>query len=629
MLRDAKFQFLLFVSILTVTLEGFSLAGIHLPPPYALPFFIFLSVAIGHQTIIHGFQALLSFNLRKIELLMMIAVLGAFFLKKYEEAAVVISLYTLAEKLEDIGIARSRSAFNELIGKIPRSISIKGVPDPLPIDQVEVGDIMLIKPGSLFPLDGNVIHGFSIVDESTITGEPLPQDKHIGDTVFAGTQNLQGYLEVEVTKNEKSSTLTRIRELTFQAAQKKAQSQTFIETFASYYTPGVILIALLLLFAPFPFLPSEFDHRLLEALSLLVIACPCALVISTPISIYSAIGNASANGLLIKGGRYLENMGKIKAIALDKTRTLTVGRPEVTDIIPFDSGSKESLLSCAAGLGLLSEHPLSQSIVNAAQAEQCTLHTFENFESFAGKGLKADCLVCRDSHHCLGKLEFILEEHTVPAKVIQKIEELQSEGKTVVVLSTHHEIEGLIAFADSLRSDSTSLIKELNSLKIHPILLSGDHEVSAKVVAQKLNIKEYYGDLLPEEKANQIQRLLTKHGPVAMVGDGINDAPALAMSSAGISMSTLGTDIALESASIILLNDRLESIPNLIRLARRTNRLIQFNTFLAIAIKMAFILLAIYGMSNLVLAILGDLGVTLFVIVNSLRLTNHPFEGGV
>lgn len=626
MLHDARFRFLLFACTLTIALEIFSLAGIQLQPPFAFPFFLILIIGIGHTTIIRGFQALAALNFKKIELLMLIAVCGAFYLEKYEEAAVVIVLYTLAEKLEDLGIEKSRSAFEALLKQMPNSVSIKGIPQPIPIQEVSLGDIMQIKPGSLMPLDGNVIHGFSTVDESTMTGEPIPKDKHIGDPVFAGTLNIQGYLEVEVTKTERVTTLAKIQEMTFQASQTKAKAQTFIETFASYYTPAVILISLLILFAPFSFLPSQFDLRLLEALSLLVIACPCALVISTPISIYSAIGNASSNGILVKGGVYLENMGKVRSIAFDKTRTLTVGRPQVTDIIPFGNSTKENLLSCAAGLGLLSEHPISQGIVNAAQAEEFTPHQFENFESFAGKGVKADCLICNNTHHCLGKLEFILEEHTVPQSVLDKIDLLQAEGKTVVVLTTHHETEGIIAFADEIRPESKPLINDLLQMNIHPVLLTGDHALAAKAISKELGINEYYANLLPDEKAQELQLLLQKYQYVSMVGDGVNDAPTLALSSAGISMAGLSTDIAVENASIIILNDRLDSIPKLINLARRTNRMIRFNTFWAIAIKLAFIALAINGMSNLVLAMLGDVGVTFFVIFNSLRLTKHKFK---
>lgn len=625
MLRDPKFRFLIIACLLAISLEAFSLAGMQLPDPYALPFFLALTIGIGYQTILRGFEALIHLNFKKIELLMLIAVCGAFFLKKYEEAAVVIVLFTLAEKLEDLGIAKSRSAFDALLKQMPKMVSVKGMPDLIPVGDVNVSDIMLIRPGSILPLDGNVIRGFSTVDESTMTGEPIPQDKHVGDPVFAGTLNIQGYLEVEVTKTEHATTLAKIYELTFEATHHKAKSQTFIETFASYYTPGVILIAFLLLFIPFPFLANSFELRLLEALSILVIACPCALVISTPISIYSALGNASSNGILIKGGRYLENMGNVKAIAFDKTRTLTVGQPKITDILPLGSATRESLLSCAAGLGLLSEHPLSQGIVTEAEAQHVIPHPHENFENIAGKGVRANCLVCRNSHHCLGKLEFILEEHTVPPEVLEKVEALQSQGKTVVILSSHQEIEGIIAFADAIRPESSALIKDLHQLGIHSILLTGDHEEAAKAIAKELQIKEYYADLLPDEKAQQVQHLLQKYQCVSMVGDGVNDAPALALSSAGISMSTLGTDAAVESSSIVLLNDRLESIPKLIKLARRTNNLIKFNTFWAIAVKLTFILLAVNGMSNLVLAMVGDVGVTLFVIFNSLRLMKHRF----
>lgn len=622
MLRDSKFLWLLFATLVVGILEFLALAGIRLPPGIEQPFFFLFIVAIGYETLWHGFTALITLNFKSINALMLIAVAGAWYLEKYEEAAVVIVLYTLAEKLEEIGIEKSQSALNTLIQKMPKFALLKDRDEPVPIEEIKVGDIVIIKPAEMIPLDGKVIKGTSYVDESTITGEPIPQDKFEGDEVYAGTLNKHGYLEVKATKTAQNTTFAKIQELTYQASQVKAPTQRFIETFSEYYTPFVILLAFLWISVPTLIFGYPLDPWLARGLSLIVIACPCALVISTPVSIFSAIGNASKQGALIKGGKYLEAIGQIKAIALDKTRTLTFGRPIVSDLIPYGANSKEHLLQCAAGIEIFSEHPLGQSIVDAAKKDNLTLHEVENFKSFAGKGAQADCLICSNKHHCLGKLGFILEEHHVPQLILDEIEMLQKQGKTPVVLATHHEIEGVIALTDELRPESQALVTGLLKLGITPVLLTGDHLYSAQAVADELGIREVYAEMLPENKAQMIQKLIDRYQKVAMVGDGVNDAPALAFANVGISIGTLGSDTAIEAASIIILHDRLDVIPYLVKLGKKTLQTIRMNIGLAISIKAIFIILALMGMSNLALAIFADVGVTLIVILISLRLMN-------
>jgi Cd2+/Zn2+-exporting ATPase len=485
---------------------------------------------------------------------------------------------------------------------------------------VKIGDIIVIKPGGMVPLDGVVQAGNSYVDESAVTGEPLAKDKRKEDAIFAGTLNKTGILEIVVTKVASDSTIERIREMTFTATQHKAKTQKFIEKFSTYYTPSLLLLAVFWMFFSWFVLHIPFDRAFSAALVLLVISCPCALVISTPISIFSAIGNASSSGALIKGGKYLEIIGQIKAIALDKTRTLTYGEPIVTDVIPFGKSSREVLLSCAAGIEAFSEHPLAQSIVEAAKQEDLELHEIKNFESVFGKGAKAECLICDDQQHLIGKLQFILEEHKVPQEIVQQVEYYQNQGKTVIVVSTPKEVEGIIVVQDMIRSDSRALVTELQALGVQPVMLTGDHENVARAVAKKVGIQDVRANLLPQDKLKEIKDLSNHYGMTAMFGDGVNDAPALAFSSVGISMSALGNDTALEAASIILLNNHLKLIPFLIQLGRKTLRTIQFNTGFAIAIKFLFIGLALLGKTNLAIAIFADVGVTLLVIVNSLRL---------
>jgi Cd2+/Zn2+-exporting ATPase len=620
MLHDSKLIWLVSICLLVVGLEFLALADIRLPTTIAIPFFIAIITVIGHETLKHAFQALLKLNFKSINLLMLIAVCGAFYLGKYEEAAIIIVLYTLAEKLEDIGIEKSQAALDSLLEKMPKTAIVKGLESPVDIDKVAVDSIVVIKPAEMIPLDGTVVFGTSYVDESTITGEPIPKDKTIGDTVYAGTLNEHGYLEIQVTKEAKDTTFAKIQELTFQATHNKAHTQQFIETFAQYYTPSILLLAILWLFVGTFVLQYSFNDALLNSLALIVIACPCALVISTPVSIYSAIGNASKQGAVVKGGRFLEAIGNIKAIALDKTRTLTRGIPEVSDIVAFGDITREHLLACAAGIEAYSEHPLARGIEAAAKREGIALHPIENFQSVVGKGATADCLVCQDVPHCIGKLSFILEKHTVPQEVVATVDRLQQEGKTSIVVTTPQTVEGVIALTDTLRSSSRALVDGVKALDIHPVMLTGDHSVPANIVAQELGIDDVRASLLPADKAHAIRDLIDVYGPVAMVGDGVNDAPALALANVGISIASLGSDTALEAASIVILNDRLDLIPYLVKLSRKTVGTIQWNTAFAIAVKVIFVALALVNMSNLALAIFADVGVTLIVILTSLRL---------
>lgn len=620
MWRESKLIWLGIGAAFIAVFEFLSLAGIRLPEHIALPFFLAFTLIFGYQTLWHGLQALLRFNFRSINALMLIAVMGAFYLKEYPEGAIVIILFTLAERLEDIGIEKSQSAIDELIGKMPKMAQVKGKDQEIPIDHVQIGEVILVKPFDMIPLDGIVRSGVSFVDEAAITGEPIVQDKRTDDLVFAGTLNKNGFLEVEVTKTSSNSTLAKIKELTFKAFKNTSETQNFIEKFSQYYTPAIIILAIFWTLFLWLVLGRPFDQGFSQAIVLLVIACPCALVISTPISIFSAIGNASSSGALIKGGKYLEIIGKIKAIALDKTRTLTYGEPVVTDVIPFGKTTKEHLLSCAAGIEAFSEHPLAQSITDSAKEQQYNPHQIENFESVVGKGAKADCLVCDEKHHCIGKLAFILEEHKVPDQVVQKIEDLQKQGKTVIVVSTHKEIEGIIALEDKVRPDSIELISKLREMGIISVMLTGDHANAAEAVAQRIGVDQVKADLLPEDKSQAVSELVKKYGTVAMFGDGINDAPALALSTVGISMSSLGSDTALEAASIILLNDRLNLIPFLVRLGQKTLTTIKVNTTFAVAIKFLIVGLALFGLTNLALAIFADVGVTILVILYSLRL---------
>ncbi|MBK9270264.1 MAG: cation-translocating P-type ATPase [Saprospiraceae bacterium] len=620
--NDKKFLFLLFAIAIVVALEVLSIIGINIPMPYAPFIFAAFILGIGYKVLWNGVKAIFKLQFSNINLLMLIAVIGAFYLKEFPEAAVLVVLYVLGERLEDIGIENSKSALDELVSKAPKTAFVKSQNSTIPIDKIAVGTIIQVKPGEMIPLDGKIISGETSVDEAAITGEPIPKDKHTGDNLFAGTLNKNGFIEMETTKLSMDTTFSKIVRLTFEAAANKSETQKFIQQFAKYYTPVMLALAVFLFIIPVFILHLDLSHWLQQAITLLVIACPCALVISTPVAIYAAIGNASAKGALVKGGKYLEVLANIKAIALDKTRTITYGNPIVSDVIPLNGTSREELLACTAGAEIFSEHPLAQAIVDTSRKEGFEPHKTEAFQSVMGKGATAKCLVCEDETIYVGKLDFIKEHQHTDSEAEKIVAELSAQGKTSVVVSFGNGVAGIIGLMDEIKPDSSAALKVLEILNIEPIMLTGDNEKAALYVAEQVGIKKIFGNMLPENKAEKIKELLQQYGKVAMVGDGINDAPALAQSTVGIAMGAAGSDTAIETANIALMNDKLSLIPFLIRLSKKTLQRIKFNTIGAIAVKLIFITLAFIGYSNLVFAIAADVGVTLIVILTSLRLMN-------
>ncbi len=618
--QDKKFLFLLSAISIVVALEVLSLIGIHIPMPYAPFVFAAFILGIGSTVLWDGVKAIFKLKFSSINLLMTIAVIGAYYLGEYPEAAVVIVLYVLGERLEDIGIKNSKSALDKLVSRAPKTAFVKSQNKNVFIDKIAIGTIIQVKAGEMIPLDGKIISGETTVDEAAITGEPIPKDKYPGDTLFAGTLNKNGFIEIETTKLSIDTTFSKIIRLTFEASANKSKTQKFIQRFSKFYTPFIIALAVLVFVIPVFVLHLDLNHWLLQAITLLVIACPCALVISTPVAIYAASGNASAKGALVKGGKYMEALASIKAIALDKTRTITFGNPIVSDVFPLHGTSREELLACTAGAELFSEHPLAQAIVDASKKEGFEPHKAQSFKSIMGKGATAKCLVCEDETIYVGKLEFIREHQPVDKEAERIVEQLSSQGKTSVLVSFGNGVGGVLGLMDEIKPDSEAALKEIEQLNIEPVMLTGDHENAAKFVAEKVGIKKIFGDLLPENKADKIKELLQQYKFVAMVGDGINDAPALAQSTVGIAMGAAGSDTAIETANIALMNDKLSLIPFLIRLSKKTLRRIKFNTIGAIAVKLIFIALAFIGYSNLVFAIAADVGVTLIVILTSLRL---------
>lgn len=619
-LNDKKFLFLLFAIIIVVAQEVLSIIGFHIPMPYAPFVFATFIFGIAYNVLWSGVKSIFNLRFSSINLLMTIAVIGAFYLGEYPEAAVVIVLYVLGERLEDIGIENSKSALDKLVKKAPRTAFVKALSENIPIDKIAIGTIIQIKAGEMIPLDGIIVSGETTVDEAPITGEPIPKDKHPGDNLFAGTLNKNGFIEIETTKLSADTTFSKIIRLTFEASANKSETQKFIQRFSTYYTPAIIVMAILVFIIPVFVLELDFNHWLQQAITLLVIACPCALVISTPVAIYAAIGNASEKGALVKGGKYLEALASIKAIALDKTRTITYGKPIVSDVFPLNGTSREELLACTAGAEIFSEHPLAQAIVETSRKEGFEPHKTEAYKSIIGKGATAKCLVCEDETIYVGKLDFIKEHQPTDKEAEHIVAKLSEQGKTSVVVSFGNGIGGIVGLMDEIKPDSVAALKEIDKMNIVSVMLTGDSEKAANYVAQQVGIKKVFGNLLPENKAEKIQTLLHQYQFVAMVGDGINDAPALARSTVGIAMGAAGSDTAIETANIALMSDRLSLIPFLIRLSQKTLRRIKFNTIGAIVVKLVFIVLALIGYSNLVLAIGADVGVTLLVIMTSLSL---------
>lgn len=625
LLQDKKFRLLLGVATLVLVIEIFGIFNIHLPDFIELPFFLVVTIYIGHNVLLNGLQSLVKLRFSDINLLMTIAIVGAIIIGQFEEATVIVALFAVSEKLEDLGLEKSQSAINELIEKTPKQITLSSG-EKKNIEEVKIDEVYFIKPGEIIGLDGVVISGASSVDEATITGESIPKEKIKDSLVYAGTQNMSGTLTIKVLKEVKDSALQKIVALTSQALVNKASYQKFIEKFAQIYTPLVLVASILLVAIP-SLMNGNFLEWFTRGITLLIIACPCALVISTPISIFSAIGNASKKGILIKGGKFLEQLGEIKAIAFDKTRTLTYGKPVVERVYTYLNASEEDVLSCAAGMEKYSEHPLAHAVIEYAKEKKLILHDFENFSSIPGKGIKGDCVICHVGEHILGNLQLLIDNSVyLSQEVTNTIREIQEAGQTPIMLADHEGIKGILVVADEIKPESASLIESLKGLGIKNVILTGDNQKTANTVANSLEIDEVYGDLLPEDKVDKIEELKRKYSPIAMVGDGVNDAPSLAMSDVGVALGAAGSDVAIESGDIALMNDNIELLPFLIQLGKKVSLTIKFNIALAVGTKAIALVLTSLGHLYLAGAIFADVGVTIIVILNSLRLTNYKDE---
>jgi Cd2+/Zn2+-exporting ATPase len=626
-------------------------------------FYLAGAVISGEQILRNGYYSVRTRSL-DIDLLMSLGILGAitaslvFGEALYLEAGMLAVLFSVAELMEEYAMDRARSSLRELMDLSPTTATIRrdGEETTVPVEELRVGDRAIVRPGDRIPADGTVAEGESAINQAPITGESVPVDKTDDDEVYAGTINEEGYLEVDVMAEAEDSTLARIIELVEDAQRDKTDHEQFVDRFAGQYTPVVVTLAVLIAAVP-PLLidgsvslgiggqslvfAGDWATWFKRGLALLVLSCPCALVISTPVSVVSGITSAAKNGVLIKGGRHLESVGTVKAAAFDKTGTLTHGELTVTDIVPAEGESRESVLSVAASLEARSEHPIAEAIVEDADKAGVETGDVSAFESLTGKGVRADL----DGETYFAGKPALFEElglsldtirvasdggvavedsgsHETAVAGGKTIEELQGDGKTVILAGTEDRIIGVVAVADEVRPEAKRAGERFHDLGVeHVVMLTGDNEVTARAVGKTAGVDEVRAELLPEEKGETVATLDEEFGGVMMVGDGVNDAPALATATVGVAMGAAGTDTAVESADVALMGDELSKLPYLYALSGKANGVIRQNIWGSIGVKALLAVGVPFGLVNVAAAVVvGDMGMSLGVTTNALRL---------
>ena len=578
--------------------------------------FLLVAAISGYETIKYGVLSLFKGRFT-ISILITIAAVGAFLIGQGAEGASVLFLYFIAEFLEDYASERARNSIGALVKLAPETALVKKDDKNTKIHAhaVKVNETVIVKPGDKIPLDGIVTKGISSVNQAAITGESIAVTKNVGDTVFAGTINEEGYLEVKVTKKSDETVLSKIIELVKDSQKRKSNTEAFIDRFAGYYTPMVIFLAMIVVIVPSFIFGLSFDTWFYRALVLLVVSCPCALAISTPVAMVSGITAGTRNGVLIKGGEYVEEIQNTRVIVFDKTGTLTKGKLMVTDINSLNNYSKDEILQITASLESKSKHPLALAVLRHSEKLEIKLMDVNNFESIPGKGLKGKI---NDKLYYIGTKSLFKENSQFPDELIKDFE---IQGKTTIIISEEEKIIGLISLRDTIKDLSKNTIKDLKKRKIKTVMLTGDNEGTAKAVASDLGIDDYYANLLPEDKVKVIDELLVEYKHVMMVGDGVNDAPALVRSNVGVAMGAAGSDVAIESADISLMQDDISKINYLIDLSKKTMDVVKENISVSIIVKTSFAILAVFGLVTLWMAVaFGDMGLSLAVILNALRI---------
>ncbi|MCP4632395.1 MAG: cadmium-translocating P-type ATPase [candidate division Zixibacteria bacterium] len=602
-------------------LTGVALSYFDIPETFVIPVFILSIIVGGYKIAIKGIKAAVKLSL-DMNFLMTIAVIGAVILGEWSEGAMVIFLFSLSHLLENKSMTRARKAISDLMDRTPKTALVieNDTEFSKPVETVKSGEVILIKPGEAIPLDGIVVRGRSSVNQAQITGESVPVKKLKGDNIYAGSMNGNGALRIEVTKIYSDSTLTKIMHLVEEAQSRRAPAQLFVERFARYYTPLVVAGAVLIAVIPSLFFGQPLESWFYRALVLLVIACPCALVISTPVSFVSGLTTAARKGVLIKGGSILEKAAHIDSVALDKTGTVTYGRPEVIDIVPVNGMTQIEVLEIAASLEKYSEHHIAGAVIERASGEKLRLDDVKRFKAIPGHGVQGEI---NEKKYYIANLSFFDREKYDLSLVSKFYEENNHRRNSIIIVADDYRLLGLLTIADKVRAESAEAVRMLKSSGIKEIfILSGDNEFTTKSINSEINCDYYHAELMPEDKLDIIRKYNSEGKKVAMIGDGINDAPALAASDLGIAMGTSGTDIALETADVAIIGDNLLKLPFLFKLAGRTLNIIKGNILIALGIKAFFVVLTITGYTTLWMAVFADMGGSLIVISNSLRILN-------
>ncbi|MBZ0071909.1 MAG: cadmium-translocating P-type ATPase [Gammaproteobacteria bacterium] len=579
-----------------------------------------LAILIGGWFIARKGVAAARHGALDMNFLMSVAVVGALFIDAWDEAAMVVFLFALAQLLEGRAMDRARHAVRALMELAPPVARVlrEGKEVTVAVDEAQIDDLFRLRPGEKVPLDGEIVIGHSAINQAPITGESVPVDKAPGDSVYAGSINGEGSLDVRVTHKAADTTLAHIIHLIEEAQAARAPSQAFVDRFARIYTPIVLILAALITLLPPLLFGQPFGDWFYRALVLLVIACPCALVISTPVAIVSGLARGARAGVLIKGGVHLENVGHLKALAIDKTGTLTEGKPRVRHVEVINATAEEDLVRIAATLESRSEHPLAQAILEHAQSMEVHTEPVENFQALTGRGVQGRI---QGQDYLLGNHRLFEERGLCSPAVEAVLDKHEAEGETVVILGDQNMIMGFIAIADKPRPEAKSSLERVRRFGIqHIVMLTGDNRRTAQAIAGELGIDEARAELLPEDKVQAVKDLVAQHIKVGMVGDGVNDAPAMAAATTGIAMGAAGSDAALETADLVLMSDDLSRLPFAIHLSRSTLRVIQENITIALGLKAIFLVLAVLGHATLWMAVFADMGASLIVIVNSLRL---------
>jgi len=581
-----------------------------------------LAVAIVTGAMLTARKAVAALRMRALDInvLMLVAAAGAVALGQWSEAGAVVFLFALAQTLEARTLERARHAVRALLDLAPTEALVRdtGGDRRVDVDAVRPGMTLVVRPGEKIPLDGVVVAGESAVNQAPVTGESLPVDKSPGDAVFAGTINGRGALDIRVTRLRRDSTLARIIHLVERAQAQRAPAQTVVERFARIYTPAVLILAALLAVVPPLVFAGLWQTWIYRALVLLVVSCPCALVISTPVSVVAALAGAARKGVLIKGGAHLERAGRVRCVAFDKTGTLTRGAPEVVDVTALGALSPDAVLALAASVEHRSHHPIARAILEFAAASDITVAPGDDVRSLDGRGAQGHV---SGAQVVLGNHRLFEERRLCTPAIHARLDQVSARGRTPVLVARGGDAVGIIEIADRPRDGARDALEMLRSQGVaHIVMLTGDSGSTAKTIAAELGVDDVRADLLPDDKVAAVLDLRRRYGPVAMVGDGINDAPALASADVGIAMGAAGSGAALETADVALMADDLLKIPYALRLSRKTLRNIQANLAISIVLKLAFVGLAAAGMATLWMAIVADTGASVIVIANALRL---------